>query len=75
MINKCKRNLPQHIHNLIRKIEKAPDFGYDDEECELAEYCNKNNLFYCWNESIFNAEILITEDKEDIEQMRILRGL
>ena len=73
MINKVKnKSVSARMCNLIKKIEKAPDFGYDDEEVELQELCNEKGLFWCWNDSIFKAEILLTDDVQDIENMNQL---
>ena len=74
LINKVV-NLPKHIISLINKIEKAEDFGYDDEEVSLSDYCKNNKLFWCWNDSLFDAEVLITNNKTDVDEMRIKRNL
>jgi hypothetical protein len=64
-----KAKIPKHIETLIRKMERSPDFGYDDEEVALTKYCEKNGVFWCWNDNLFKPEVLITDNKNDIDEM------
>lgn len=36
-------------NELIRRIEAAPDFGYDDEEYELNRRLGARGLTWAWN--------------------------
>ena len=70
-----KDELPCYIKNLISKIEKANDFGYDDEEIELSKWCKSNKFYWCWNDSLFDPEILITKNVFDIKNMCVKRKI
>lgn len=47
---------------LIRKIEKAPDFGYDDEAYELSRRLKAKGKTWRWGESWNTPAFVIVED-------------
>lgn len=75
IIQEVKTTIPDYIVRLVRKIEKAPDFGYDDEEVMLSEWCDENNIKWLWNDSISNAEIILTQSDKVVEEMKKIRGI
>jgi hypothetical protein len=58
-------NIPNYVERLVRKIEKAEDFGYDDEAVALSNWCDKHNLKWFWSESLFSPEVILCNKTED----------
>jgi hypothetical protein len=44
---------------LIRRIQNAPDFGYDDEAVELNRRLALRGQTWKWSEDFFNPSIVI----------------
>lgn len=44
---------------LIRRIENAPDFGYDDESVELSSRLARQGKDWKWGEGFFNPSIVV----------------
>lgn len=49
------------ITSLIRRINAAPDFGYDDEAVELNRKLAAQGKTWRWSEDMFNPVILIID--------------
>jgi hypothetical protein len=68
-----------YVERLIGKIEKAPDFGYDDEEAELSKICKEKNIAWFWDDGIYNPEIILMEKTEEnlnkIVDLRFMKGI
>lgn len=47
------------IKQLINKMQKAPDFGYDDEATELTSILDKQGLRWKWEETFVNPKVII----------------
>lgn len=46
--------------HLIQRIEKAPDFGYDDEEIELSRRLRAEGKTWKWdNTCLFKPKIIV----------------
>lgn len=74
MITKGDIKISNRMENLIKRIEKAPDFGYDDEEVALDKLLKKEGLRRIWNDSLRNPELIISkaegwkEDKWSVKE-------
>lgn len=44
---------------LIRRIENAPDFGYDDEAVELSARLARQGKDWRWSDGLFNPSIIV----------------
>ena len=56
-----KKFVSYSTKRLIERIEKAPDFGYDDEEVELRRRLRLEGKSFHWNDSLSNPKIIIVE--------------
>ena len=63
------------LAKLIKRINSAPDFGYDDEEYELSRRAKEQNFTYRWTEKIANPKIIITKDGKEymIEGLKLVK--
>ena len=59
MINESNAKLTERIKYLAKKMEKAPDFGYDDEEVELTKLLEKKGLNWKWEQKFRNSQVII----------------
>ncbi len=48
------------LSRLISRMERSPDFGYDDEEVELAERLLRKGQEWCWSRDVFHPRVLVT---------------
>lgn len=55
---------------LIRRMERATDFGYDDEEQELTRRLSSQGKAWKWSDDFFNPKVIIydTEPTTATEQ-------
>lgn len=44
-------------------MERAPDFGYDDEEVEIQKLLAKKGLEWEWEQKLRNPQVVITRRK------------
>lgn len=42
---------------LINRMNRAPDFGYDDEEVELTRRLKLGGLAWRWSQDMFNPRV------------------
>lgn len=49
---------------LIRRIERAPDFGWDDEGYELNRRLKLANLAFRWSVDLFHPRIEVYKPEE-----------
>lgn len=49
---------------LIRRMENAPDFGYDDEEVELSRRLKLGGLAWRWSNDMFNPKVVVYKQTE-----------
>lgn len=54
-----KRFIGYSTSRLVKRMEDAEDFGYDDEEIELRRRLRKTNQDWKWNDSLSNPKIII----------------
>lgn len=56
---------------LIRRMEAAPDFGYDDEEIELKRRLNLKGQDYVWEPKLSNPKIIVIsiEERKELERV------
>lgn len=47
------------LHALIQRIQKAPDFGYDDEAVELNRRLAQRGQTWEWSKDFFNPTVVI----------------
>ena len=59
MINESDMELSERIKYLAKKMEKALDFGYDDEEVELSNLLGKKGLSWKWEKTFRNPQVII----------------
>ena len=46
---------------LIRAIETAPDFGYDDESVELTECCDRRGWRWFFGPGFYNPKVVVID--------------
>ena len=51
---------------LIRKIERAPDFGYDDEAYELSRRLSLVGMAWKWSQK-YGRDVVVTYTPEPLE--------
>lgn len=47
--------------NLVRRMERLPDFAYDDEQVELSRRLREQGKTWRWSESFTNPQVIIYE--------------
>ena len=52
-------NLTSREKHLIKRMEAAEDFGYDDEEVELKKLLTARGLNWKWNDSMFSPKVIV----------------
>ena len=51
---------------LIRRMENAPDFGYDDEEVELSRRLKLGGLAWKWSSDLFNPKVEVYKPEVEV---------
>lgn len=51
--------------NLVRRMERAPDFGYDDEQVELSRRLREQGKTWRWSDSFTKPQVIIYELGEE----------
>ncbi|QWY81389.1 hypothetical protein SEA_RIZWANA_92 [Arthrobacter phage Rizwana] len=51
--------MDQRIKALVRRINAAPDFGYDDESAELNELLAAQGKGWKWSDDFFRPVVVI----------------
>lgn len=58
---------------LIRRMETAPDFGYDDEEFELSRRLALVGMAWKWSQK-YGRDVVVIYDPEPEESPHEIRG-
>lgn len=51
--------LPPGAAHLIKKMENAPDFGYDDEAVALNTLLGPLGLKWKWSDNFYNPHVVV----------------